>query len=107
MIYFISNLNFTENNIHYHLAWRMYDGEAVIMTHGGSQIHTLNKVASYIWEPADGKLTVKKIAASVYDRFDTEEDTAMADTLEFAQQLADKGIVMFSDQPPNEANELG
>ena len=89
------------------LAWRMYDGEAVIMTDGGSQIHTLNKVASFIWELADGKLTVKEIAARVYDRFDIVEDTAIADTLEFAQQLADKGIVMFSDQPPNEANESG
>lgn len=81
------------------LAWRMYDGEAVIMTDGGSQIHTLNKVASFIWELADGKLTVEKIAANVYDRFDIKEDTAVTDTLEFAQQLADKGVIKFSDHP--------
>ena len=79
------------------LAWRMYGDEAVLMSEDGSQIHMLNKVASCIGQLANGKSTVDEMVTAICDRFDVERDAAQADTLEFAQQLADKRLI----QPDN------
>lgn len=81
------------------LAWRIYDGEAVLMSEDGSQIHMLNKVSSFIWELADGKATVGNIVTKICDRFDVERDTAQADTVEFIQELVDKNLLKVSSQP--------
>ena len=75
------------------IVWRMYDGEAVLMSEDGSQIHMLNKVASFIWELADGKTTVGDIVTRICDRFDVEKDVAQADAVEFIQQLAEKNLL--------------
>jgi len=78
------------------VVWRVYDGEVVIMNEDGSQIHQLNKVASFIWELADGTLTVDDIITRIYDRFEVERDVAQADAIEFIQQLVEKGLIQLS-----------
>jgi hypothetical protein len=75
------------------IVWRMYDGEAVLMSEDGSQIHMLNNVASFIWELVDGKTTVGDIVTQICDRFDVEKDIAQADAVEFIQQLAEKNLL--------------
>jgi hypothetical protein len=81
------------------LAWRMYDGEAVLMSEDGSQIHMLNNVASFIWELADGETTVDDIVTNICERFDVEEDEAQTDTVEFVQELADKDLIELKACP--------
>ena len=78
------------------LAWREYDGEVVIMSEDGSRIHSLNKVASLIWELADGKVKISDIITRVCDRFDVQESMAQVDTLEFIQQLIDKHLLQLN-----------
>jgi len=77
------------------LAWRKYDDEVVIISEDGSQIHSLNKVASFIWELSDNVVTVNDIVARICDRFDVKKDIAQADTMKFIQQLVDKNLIQL------------
>ncbi len=85
----LENCIVRSNNV----VWRMLDGEAVIMSEDGKEIHTLNKVASVIWELADGEKTVDQIVAVICDRFDVEKDVAQGDILKFIQKLVDQQLL--------------
>ena len=78
------------------VVWRMLDGEAVMMSEDGSQIHNLNKVASVIWELADEKTTVKQIIEKICEGFDVEWNTAQEDVLEFIQKLVDQQLLQVN-----------
>ena len=77
------------------VVWQMFDGEAVLMSEDGSQMHMLNKVGSYIWGLADGKTKVSEIITSVYDRFDIEKEVALADSIEFIQKLFEMELFKY------------
>ncbi len=79
------------------LVWRVIDGEVVILTADGHQIHTLNKVGSAIWELADGTRNIKEIVTQICERFDVSLEVAQAHVLEFAEQLVDKGALQITD----------
>ena len=80
------------------VAWRTYDGEVVIISGDGSQIHSLNKVASLIWELADGKAKVSDIIMGICTRFEVEEHSARLDAVEFIQKLMDMHLVQLADK---------
>jgi len=42
-------------------AWRVYEGEAVIVSPADSTLHTLNAVGTVIWEAADGRTAMDAI----------------------------------------------
>lgn len=75
------------------LAWRKYDDEVIIMSEDGSEIHSLNKVGSFIWELSDGNTKLDDIIANICNRFNVVEDLARIDTKDFIQQLIDKGLL--------------
>ncbi len=78
------------------MVWRKYDGEVVLLSEDGSQMHMLNKVAGYIWELADGNTTVGTIVSKICDRFDVKPDLAQIDTFKFIQTLIDKSLIRLS-----------
>ena len=53
-------------------AWRVYDGEAVILLAQDSTLNTLNSVGTLIWEVSDGKTPVSAIVARICEEFDVE-----------------------------------
>lgn len=75
------------------VVWRMLDGEVVIMSEDGTEIHNLNKVASFIWELADENVTISQIIERICDRFDVEKNSAQNDTIEFIQKLIDQKLL--------------
>ena len=77
------------------LVWRVIDGEVVILTADGHQIHTLNKVGSAIWELADGTRNIKEVISLIRERFEVSSETAQADVLDFAEQLEAKKILLI------------
>ena len=79
------------------LVWRLIDGEVVILTADGREIHTLNKVGSAIWDLADGTRTIKEIISLICERFEVSFDVAQADVLEFAQELEAKKILRITN----------
>ena len=57
------------------------------------EICQLNPVASFIWEALDGRRDLGRIAADIVKEFDVGEEEALRDTLEFASDLLEKGVV--------------
>ena len=74
------------------LVWREIEGEIVILTEDGRNIHTLNNVGSVIWNLADGVRSISEIAVLVCDRFEAQGDAAETDTLEFCREMVEKKI---------------
>lgn len=81
------------------VAWRVYDGEAVLVSPDDHRLHTLNAVGTLVWEAADGRTPVDEIAARVWREFDVERERAAADALAFVETLAGSGLLTISDLP--------
>ncbi len=79
------------------LVWRLVDGDVVILTADGREIHTLNNAGSAIWELSDGTRTIGEIISLICERFDVSSEVAQADVLEFAEQLVDKNVLQITD----------
>lgn len=79
------------------LVWRMIDGEVVILTTDGNEIHTLNRVGSVIWELSDGTKSLEEIASLICERFDVSSEEAHADVLEFAEELSLRKILQIAE----------
>jgi hypothetical protein len=77
-------------------AHRIIDGEAVVVNLKDSTFHTLNPVATFIWQQADGKTSVKEIAQKMCLEFEIDRDTAEKDCLECISGLVNKDMLILS-----------
>ena len=80
-------------------AYRVIDGETVVVNLKDSTFHTLNPVATFIWEQADGRSKVEQIIEKIGQEFEVDWDTAEKDCLEFLGELIRKGLVVLSQNP--------
>ena len=78
-------------------AWRVYDGEAVILWPDDSTLNTLNAVGTLIWESADGKTPVSAIVARISEEFDVEPAQAERDAMAFIATLRARGLLTVSE----------
>ncbi|MGB7023086.1 MAG: PqqD family protein [Candidatus Acidiferrales bacterium] len=82
------------------VAERVLDGEMLIMSVADSTFFTLSKVATVIWEAADGRTPLSEIVERrVCAAFTVPVDTAYRDATEFVEELASHGILRVSDRP--------
>jgi hypothetical protein len=77
------------------VAWRMIDGEAVIITPADSTMHTLNDVGTRIWELLTGTRSLREVAGVLCTEFEVDKDRAEKDTLWFAECLSKKGLIEY------------
>jgi hypothetical protein len=84
------------------IAHRIIDGEAVVVNLTDSTFHTLNPVATFIWQQADGQTRVKEIAQKVCQEFEVDWDTAEKDCLELISGLVNKDMLILSPHPLEE-----
>jgi hypothetical protein len=80
-------------------AWRVYEGEAVIVSPEDSTLHTLNPVGTLIWEAADGRTALDAIVARVCETFEVDHATAARDAAAFVDQLCGRGLLTVLDAP--------
>ena len=80
-------------------AWRVYDGEAVIISPDDSTMHTLNPVGTLIWEAADGRTPVDSIVARICTEFEVETARAERDALGFIETLCARGLLTVAEAP--------
>jgi Coenzyme PQQ synthesis protein D (PqqD) len=80
-------------------AWRVYDGEAVIVSPEDSMLHTLNRVGTLIWEAADGRTTLEAIVGRVCDIFEVDHATAARDAAAFVERLRVRGLLTIRETP--------
>lgn len=82
------------------VAARRLGDETMIMSGKDSTLFTLNEVATLIWEAADGRMALDEIVEqNVCPAFDVEPEAALRDAEAFAEDLAEHGILVLSDQP--------
>jgi hypothetical protein len=74
-------------------AWRIIDGEAVILSVDTKVMRGLNPVGSRIWEVIDGQRTVEDIVGLIEGEFDVPGAQAEEDVRAFVRQLLDAGLV--------------
>lgn len=75
------------------VAWRLIDGEAVIITPEDSTMHSLNDSGTRIWELITGNRSLREVADVINTEFEVGLDRAQKDTLWFVDCLAKKGLV--------------
>jgi hypothetical protein len=78
-------------------AWRVYDGEAVILWPDDSTLNTLNSVGTLIWESADGKSPLSAIVARICEEFDVDPEQAERDAMAFIAKLRARGLLTVSE----------
>jgi len=78
------------------VAWRVIDGEAIILSAEDSSVHSLDEVGTRIWELADGKKTVQEIIDTLHDEYDVELDQLKQDVVDFVNDLTSKDKSLVS-----------
>jgi hypothetical protein len=73
--------------------------EAVLVLPSRGRINVLNEIGARIWSLADGRRSVREIAAAICEAYDIDQETAEKDTLEFLEGLLERGVIQLSDEP--------
>lgn len=76
------------------VAARVVNGEALILTPHDSVLHTLDPVATRVWELLPDHRTLESLVAALAMEYDASEATLQADLSELLAELAGKGIVV-------------
>lgn len=74
-------------------AWRVIEGEAVILSMDSKVLRGLNPVGSRVWELIDGRRDVEQIVDALVGEFAVERERARAEVEAFLRALADRGLV--------------
>jgi len=80
-------------------AWRVYDGEAVILLAEDSTLNTLNAVGTLIWEGADGQTPLSALVSRICAEFDVEAAQAERDVMTFVDKLSQRGLLSVTASP--------
>ncbi len=75
-------------------AFRVIDGQAVIVVPATQSMHTLNEVGTFIWQRCEGR-TADEIVPEITAEFDVDEPTARADLDAFFAELAAKKMLVL------------
>ena len=75
------------------VAWRVIQGEAVMVLPATGKVHTLNAVGTRFWELIDGQRSVAEIARQLEDEFDAPAEAIAADCRRFADELAERRLL--------------
>ena len=73
------------------IAWRMIDGEAVLVNVRRDDVMHLNPVASFLWSSLDGQVSLEDIARSMTEEYDVDLEVALVDAITFAGSLVEQG----------------
>ena len=76
------------------IAARVVDGKAVVVVIDARELHTLNDVATFIWERMQGDgAAVGELIDAVVTEFEVEHDRASRDLHQFIAEMAELGVV--------------
>jgi hypothetical protein len=82
------------------IAARALAGEMMVMNSADSTFFTLNKVATAIFQAADGQTPLRDIVRDrICEEFDIDPEQAQADAKQFVNELSTHGVLLVSNQP--------
>ena len=79
-------------------AYRVIDGEAVVVDPVTSMLYSLSSVATLIWEMSCEKTEVDNIIGRIAEEFEVEREVAERDCLEFVRDFMDKGLLLAAEE---------
>lgn len=74
-------------------AFRVIDGEAIVVLPERGEVKVLNVVGSRIWELMDGESTVDQISKKICKEYEVNEKEALTDISDFLAQLNNNGML--------------
>ncbi|PYN75774.1 MAG: hypothetical protein DMD96_27110 [Candidatus Rokuibacteriota bacterium] len=74
-------------------AWRVIEGEAVILSLDTKVFRGLNAVGSRVWELIDGRRSVDEIVTEIVGEFEVAPEVATRDVGTFVAELLEKRLV--------------
>lgn len=80
------------------IAYRIIDGEAVIIDLKDNTLNILNPVSTFIWERLEGQTQLKEIVRALTEEFDVDYKTAEKDCFEFIYELMNRNIIVLKSQ---------
>jgi hypothetical protein len=82
------------------VAARNLDGEMMIMSARNSNLFTLNRTATILWQSADGTTPLDEIVNNrICAEFEVEPAEALQDAEKLARELASHEILQISEEP--------
>jgi hypothetical protein len=75
------------------VAWRVIQGEAVMVLPATGRVHTLNPVGTRFWELVDGQRTLGEIARQLHEEFDAPLERIERDCRQFAAELGERRLL--------------
>jgi len=81
------------------IAWRIYDGEAVLVDPQGSVCRVLNETAARIWSICEQPSTVQEIAENMEQEYDVSLDQLNQDIEKIIRELTGKNLLLEEDKP--------
>lgn len=74
------------------VAWRVIEGEALVVDPESSNIYPLNTVATRVWELLGGEKSCKEIIEIIFEEFEVDGHRLRKDVLDFVGALLNKGL---------------
>jgi hypothetical protein len=74
-------------------AYRILDGEALVVNFSNSSFYVLNPVGTFIWDRCDGQQTMAKIAAALAEKYEVTPEEAITDCRQFIEELLEEGLL--------------
>jgi len=71
--------------------------EGILILPERGQIKVVNEIGARIWSLIDGQLSVQEIAAKITDEYQVDLVEAQRDTLDYVNELEERGLVMPRD----------
>ena len=87
------------------VAFRVIDGEAILLTPHNSMIHTFNTVGTTIWKLLDKEKKISELVSAVKDEYEVKLKEAEQDVLEFIEQLYQKKMVLINNKAVENGDE--
>lgn len=74
-------------------AFRVIDGEAIVVLPDRGEVKVLNDVGSRIWELMDGESSVDQISQTICKEYEVKQKDALTDISDFLAQLSNNGML--------------
>lgn len=80
------------------IAYRVLDGDAIIVDPSSSMAYSLNSMATLIWEMSAEKTALADIIDRIEAEYEVERAVAEEDCLKFVRDFLDKGILLAVEE---------
>ncbi len=81
------------------VAFRVIDGETVMMSLQAGKYYSLDQVGTRVWELLEQPMTVEAICTALLEEFEVDRETCQRDVVQFLEMLAADELVRVGDAP--------